>query len=518
MEKICEFCKAFRPVVYCKADAAHLCLSCDAKVHSANALSHRHLRTLLCDSCRNQPAYIQCSDHRMLMCHGCDQSLHDVNSNHQKRAISSYMGCPSAKDFVTLWGFELRELESSDFQNWFPSTSCGPSDPSADNLDISGQSSPQVKGFSIKSKVSSATSVSGAEPETGSSSQRSQNNWLERLAAAADDDEGHLQNILCEGEQQQNTSVILRQILDLKRLHLTEGNSRLPIMSHQEECETSSIHYPPKELDESLEQDLKHLQSQDLATDLQQGDDTIQELTVDRLLSPYSELDHVPLAPSTGMPFNGESFWQCKSPVQSNQLWSQNMQDLGVCEDISCNDEIDIPDVDVTFPNFEDLFGGDQDATRAKIDDKYVSCIFGKNPSIHKSDKGNARVIELKWTMIPNKLIIIWETLILLLQFNHPYSALSYSMSRFSIESSGTDCLNSRQSPNTGGEASCYSPDLECAHSEARENAMMRYKQKKKARLHENQIRYPSRKARADVRKRVKGRFVKTEDCDSDTA
>ncbi|KAJ0094058.1 hypothetical protein Patl1_15079 [Pistacia atlantica] len=463
MEKICEFCKAFRPVVYCKADAAHLCLSCDAKVHSANALSHRHLRTLLCDSCRNQPAYIQCSDHRMLMCHGCDQSLHDVNSKHQKRAISSYMGCPSAKDFVTLWGFELRELESSDFQNRFPSTSCGPSDPSADNLDISGQSSPQVKGFSIKSKVSSATSVSGAEPETGSSSQRSQNNWLERLAAAADDDEGHLQN--------------------------------------------------------------------DLATNLQQSDDTIQELTVDRLLSPYSELDHVPLAPSTGMPFNGESFWQCKSPVQSNQLWSQNMQDLGVCEDISCNDEIDIPDVDVTFPNFEDLFGGDQDATRAKIDDKYVSCIFGKNPSIHKSDKGNARVIE-DVSMASSVYISLSAQMDndtkqidnYLGNIDSPraiqpsYSALSYSMSRFSIESSGTDCLNSRQSPNTGGEASCYSPDLECAHSEARENAMMRYKQKKKARLHENQIRYPSRKARADVRKRVKGRFVKTEDCDSDTA
>lgn len=34
----------------------------------------------------------------------------------------------------------------------------------------------------------------------------------------------------------------------------------------------------------------------------------------------------------------------------------------------------------------------------------------------------------------------------------------------------------------------------------------------------ENQIRYPLRKARADVRKRVKGRFVKAEDYDSDTA
>jgi hypothetical protein len=33
----------------------------------------------------------------------------------------------------------------------------------------------------------------------------------------------------------------------------------------------------------------------------------------------------------------------------------------------------------------------------------------------------------------------------------------------------------------------------------------------------EKQIRYPSRKARADVRKRVKGRFVKREDYNSES-
>lgn len=38
---------------------------------------------------------------------------------------------------------------------------------------------------------------------------------------------------------------------------------------------------------------------------------------------------------------------------------------------------------------------------------------------------------------------------------------------------------------------------------------MIRYKEKKKARMYEKKIRYASRKARADVRKRVKGRFVK---------
>ncbi|XP_017219330.1 zinc finger protein CONSTANS-LIKE 15 isoform X1 [Daucus carota subsp. sativus] len=42
-----------------------------------------------------------------------------------------------------------------------------------------------------------------------------------------------------------------------------------------------------------------------------------------------------------------------------------------------------------------------------------------------------------------------------------------------------------------------------------RDNAMLRYKEKKKTRRYDKHIRYESRKARADTRKRVKGRFVK---------
>lgn len=48
--------------------------------------------------------------------------------------------------------------------------------------------------------------------------------------------------------------------------------------------------------------------------------------------------------------------------------------------------------------------------------------------------------------------------------------------------------------------------------AETRGKAMQRYKEKKKTRRYEKQIRYESRKARAETRKRVKGRFVKTSD------
>lgn len=47
------------------------------------------------------------------------------------------------------------------------------------------------------------------------------------------------------------------------------------------------------------------------------------------------------------------------------------------------------------------------------------------------------------------------------------------------------------------------------SQSTNRTNAVLRYKEKKKARKFDKKVRYASRKARADVRKRVKGRFVK---------
>lgn len=48
--------------------------------------------------------------------------------------------------------------------------------------------------------------------------------------------------------------------------------------------------------------------------------------------------------------------------------------------------------------------------------------------------------------------------------------------------------------------------------SSDRTNAVIRYKEKKKMRKFDKRVRYASRKARADVRKRVKGRFVKSGD------
>lgn len=53
------------------------------------------------------------------------------------------------------------------------------------------------------------------------------------------------------------------------------------------------------------------------------------------------------------------------------QLWHQNLQDIGVCEYTACDDDdFHIPDIDLTFQNFEELFGADPDPTT----DNYKLC------------------------------------------------------------------------------------------------------------------------------------------------
>ena len=79
------------------------------------------------------------------------------------------------------------------------------------------------------------------------------------------------------------------------------------------------------------------------------------------------------------------------------QLWSQNMQDLGVCEELVCQDDFNIPDVDLTFRNFEELFGGDKDPMRSLLDDKDLLSFssMDKDLSLDKLDGIHSRVIEV---------------------------------------------------------------------------------------------------------------------------
>lgn len=105
-------------MVYCKSDAASLCLSCDRNVHSANALSKRHSRTLLCERCNSQPALVRGIEERTSLCQNCDLLGHVVsgsNRGHKRQAVNCYTGCPSGAELSSIWSFilDLPSVEGS---------------------------------------------------------------------------------------------------------------------------------------------------------------------------------------------------------------------------------------------------------------------------------------------------------------------------------------------------------------------------------------------------------------------
>ncbi|EEF36086.1 hypothetical protein RCOM_0577390 [Ricinus communis] len=287
----------------------------------------------------------------------------------------------------------------------------------------------------------------------------------------------------CKGQGQQNNEFILQQILYLEKLQLTEVDNCSPIIRGVEEMDVSSSIFKGSEKFEDSVDLSQHAQ------DPGKGDCLLQELKVDSLPSPFSQPENSPLPSTAANPLLGESFWQYRSPLQSDQLWSQNMQDLGVCEDNACHDDFNMPDVDITFRNFEELFGTEEDPIRALLDDKDASwSSVEKDMSVDTSHCRNARPREPQINKNigpPNQVYNLQRNLDSPRTIRPSYSAMSFSISRFSAEGSGTKYVDSGLSPYiTGTEVSYHSSDLEGAHSEAKENAMVRYKEKKKARTY----------------------------------
>ncbi|XP_075482776.1 putative zinc finger protein At1g68190 isoform X3 [Primulina tabacum] len=337
MEKVCEFCKSLRPIVYCKADSAHLCLSCDAKVHSANALSYRHPRTLVCESCRNRAARVRCVDHQMFMCHSCDSGSHRVSSRHRKRVIRSYVGCPSAKDLAVLWGFDLNQLESK----------------LGDKDDQSVYSS----SISVDSGVVATSNARKVPFEEGSNIR------------------GKM--VLKDEIRQQTTCSILQQIVDLER-KLAKGSDDSRLVHVKDRTDGLSFEYDGnrkvhKTLGNHAEDHLGvHTNNQNMAN-------LDEETTEEPFLMSFSQLDQLT---STESPIHGESFWQCKTDAHNSEIWLQNMQDLGVCDEMRCFDDVNIPDVDLTFRNFEEIFGNDQqEIAGTQVGAKCTDCYISKEHS-----------------------------------------------------------------------------------------------------------------------------------------
>lgn len=103
MPKPCDACHASSAVVYCRADAAYLCVGCDGKVHGANKLASRHERVWMCEVCELAPAVVTCKADAAALCFSCDTDIHSANPlarRHERIAVVPFFECPNVAKMV----------------------------------------------------------------------------------------------------------------------------------------------------------------------------------------------------------------------------------------------------------------------------------------------------------------------------------------------------------------------------------------------------------------------------------
>ncbi|KAK0590104.1 hypothetical protein LWI29_022752 [Acer saccharum] len=401
MGYICDFCGEQRSMVYCRSDAACLCLSCDRNVHSANALSKRHSRTLLCERCNSQPALVRCSEEKVSLCQNCDWIGHGSStpsaSTHKKQTINCYSGCPSAAELSSIWSFVL--------------------------------------------DIQSVGGESACEQELGLMSitdKGIKNSW---------------------GPNEDTVSV-------------SDG------------VETSNI----RDVDKS---------SAWVGTSTTPG------------LGPAPQNLERPTGSANNAP----------------KLYCTGTKGPEFCEDDDFYEDFNMDEMDLNIENYEELFGVTLNHSEELLENGGIDSLFGTmDMSAAESNCQGAVAAEVSSVGPVNAMpacsnaasadSMVSAKTEPILCFNAKQGHSSLSFSNLTGESNGGDYQDcDASSMHLMGEPPWCPPCPEASYTSAnRSNAVMRYKEKKKNRKFDKRVRYASRKARADVRRRVKGRFVKAGD------
>ncbi|XP_004303586.1 PREDICTED: zinc finger protein CONSTANS-LIKE 9 [Fragaria vesca subsp. vesca] len=399
MGYICDFCGDQRSMVYCRSDAACLCLSCDRNVHSANALSRRHSRTLLCERCNSQPALVRCTEERVSLCQNCDWMGHGASTSaasHKRQTLNCYSGCPSASELSSIWSFVLE----------LPSASVGES------------ACEQEMGL-----------MSIAENSTGSACSPQENNNRENTSDTFE----------------------VNDVCAMDKSDGLVGSSSAPALN----------------------------------------------------LAPQV-VDQMPGSANSTLP----------------KLYCHGTKGPGLCEDDDLYGDFDMDEMDLNLENYNELFGVSLNHSEELFKNGGIDSLFGaKNMSraqeliaAEGSSIGRVNALQQPACSTAASADSVMSTKTEpIVSFVPKQAQSNLSFSGVTGESSAGDCQDcGASSMLLMGEPPWCPPGPENSFQSAnRSNAVMRYKEKKKARKFEKRVRYASRKARADVRKRVKGRFIK---------
>lgn len=445
----CDYCGEANAVLYCRADSAKLCLPCDHHVHSANALSKKHVRSQLCDSCKDEPVIVYCAADDAVLCQECDWDTHGGAStgHHQRHSIEGFTGCPSAEILATKWGFDLsdKSLNNSASPLGLTDPHCGNSlvwgtlDDSLDCI-VSGRMKADPVDSWLCTPSSALQDVLVPNPNLGP------------VVFPAP---GKQQNHPLCGKQKQ---LIFEQLLELMK---REGNTENP-EDDEEEGKPISRPGTPN-------------QHQPIHPALEVNDAGNQN-------------------PSQGEQRSVEAI----RPIPSSSLLilQQNGSDRVIEQDIiwnrsSGNQASQVCAIQPTgkwLSNLPGSVGQVPGSPRVPIE---TACLGRSAGELNGNDaKPTTKVDD---------------------------SGLASTTAKLGKDTISPDCDHNVSSLFKGDPGRNTTKLDSEALAQARGNAMLRYKEKKKTRRYEKHIRYESRKARADVRKRVKGRFVKADkECDQD--
>ncbi|CAM6043152.1 unnamed protein product [Sphagnum compactum] len=530
MDAACDFCEEGRATVYCRADSARLCLSCDRHVHSANALSLRHVRTLLCDGCNLRPAAVRCPVENLALCQSCDWDSHGnspIASQHRRHAFDCFSGCPSAAELGSLWGCDLvpSSVESR-------GVSTAPRAAAPRNLQ--GVVNSNGSSYGGPGKVATFASMSAAAAAGGPPLLAKVCSMLSKSMVLSD------QELMMgkeggggQGSKQQSREAVVQQLhkLQVQDPQVQMQEVPMSLTLHLSKKPPSSLQSSPSEpltrascVSQLQEQEQQpkactnqqphsnHHQQQQQAANLQNSRSLdSQILAVSETLQLKTEVGN------DGLMQGGDALWHSSSC----QLWGQNMQDLGICggEGDPC-EGFSMADIDLSFDNYEDIFSSTQGLSSWSSNDIEAAArctpmgqdTVGENQCEHMQSIPELDLLEVnnvRFSCLTRLSSSNMESLRLVSQptgssLSLPLSGLSGDSSDH-LECTAASSMFLNADPPSWGPTS---PDSG-AFTQARNSAMLRYKEKKKIRKFDKKIRYESRKARADIRKRVKGRFVK---------
>ncbi|KAI4343434.1 hypothetical protein L6164_010782 [Bauhinia variegata] len=485
----CDFCTQETAVLYCRADSAKLCLLCDQHVHSANSLSRKHVRSQICDNCNSEPVTVRCNADNLVLCQECNWDAHgtcSVSVSHHRTPVEGFTGCPSVSQLASIWGFDFEEKKFK--------------------LDHSSSSvTPHWDDYSYHYSYNSRDLLMPVEPWVF----KSDGMPLQDLMVP-----NH--NSMCYDASKRYSSscgkhkhIIYKQLVELRKRDLVAGaggggtapqitpaNNTENLVPQAETANNTRAGFTTHGGDEEafgLENGVDHFLG--TAAGSQQPLQH-QHAQVPSLFMMPMQLD----LKESGQVINRNTLCHSNHKGQGVQIWDFRSGRL------RCDEESGALDAEshegFMTKNFGELIRKSSLKDTKMLEDLYEMNVAYEDTASYNNISNNPTASQGPATSESNNLPIRKQTSSLAL--GKIKGAKDTELGEHSILVRDENVTKTARTK----------ADIELM-AQNRGNAMLRYKEKKKTRRYEKQIRYESRKLRADTRKRVKGRFVKAKESEA---